>query len=270
MTQHLQSVAAHKQGRSSSSSVPKKKRKRTKRQTQEGEESDDSSSTGSSFEEENKIQRIARKYPGKLTLSGLREISLQLANQTGEDPNSSLLPLFGKYYHLSLRHKLTAVAANREAQTICRALDCICKGDILSAMDILVQRLKATEIASQHNSWAAAHFMELVPPDRPLTTSRAEQEAAALELKKEERLRRLLVPQRQDTRAPFLSQTLRPPWKGGKKGDGKSLAKGKNLQHTQNTWTRPSALVNSKKDDAPPRDPSPRRVRFVSPSRKKT
>ena len=51
----------------------------------------------------------------------------------------------------------------RQMRTLAAAVDALCKGDTLSALDLLVQRMKALETNIDDGSWANAQWLELLP-----------------------------------------------------------------------------------------------------------
>jgi hypothetical protein len=212
----------------SSSSHPKKKKKKKKKKSKSHEmksdsdsaDSDSSSSSATSdyFDDRNKILKIAQKKPGRLTLLALREMHNLLSTVAGEIGNSGLVPIFGRFFHLIMKDKMSSAGQQREAATLSRALDLLVVGDTVGALDLLVQRLKALELAASHGNWRAAAHLELLPPDRPSTSSRQEQWVAAQAAKDDYKLNRLLHP---SMAALPNSPSPRPPFKGNQKGGGK-------------------------------------------------
>ena len=51
-------------------------------------------------------------------------------------------------------------------KTLAHAIDHLARGETGQASDILIQRLKALEMAGQHQNWIAAEFLELVPDEK--------------------------------------------------------------------------------------------------------
>ena len=56
-------------------------------------------------------------------------------------------------------------------------------------VDALVQRLKSVEMVSQGSAWQIAQRLEVLPPERPLLSSRGEAKEAIREQKEEQRTR---------------------------------------------------------------------------------
>jgi hypothetical protein len=86
------------------------------------------------------------------------------------------------------------VRNERELRTLATAVDLLCKGDLPALGDVLLQRFKAIEMASQDASWLVASKLELIPPAQISSSAGWErQQAAQLELtemKLRERLQR--------------------------------------------------------------------------------
>jgi hypothetical protein len=58
----------------------------------------------------------------------------------------------------------------REMRTLAAALDCLSKGEVLEAADILTQRFKALEVSHEDQAWDRATLAEVVPEQRGLIT----------------------------------------------------------------------------------------------------
>ena len=67
----------------------------------------------------------------------------------------------------------------REMRTICEALDALTAGKVLRVADLLVQRLKALEVAAGPGGWGMAVHHELIPLEGSGLYSQAEQALAA-------------------------------------------------------------------------------------------
>ncbi len=90
-----------------------------------------------------------------------------------------------------------SVRNERELRTLAETLDCLLRGQIGSAGDILMQRFKAVEAASAPDgSWALSARYELIPPVGISAVPASEMEAAlSLELR-ERKLQALLAAKR--------------------------------------------------------------------------
>ena len=69
---------------------------------------------------------------------------------------TALFPSKGEA-HLGLRNV-------RELRTLALVGDSILQGELATALDVLVQRMKAIEVAAEQGTWVQARWMELVPP----------------------------------------------------------------------------------------------------------
>ena len=133
-----------------SKSKKKRKQKKSGSSKSSSSTSSRSSSTPSSdlradglFDEEKKIHRIWRKYPGVLTAQTLSEVRQHLLTGTGtvwsvEHRQVVFASLFLHYGRSQLAGKMQPVV-QQEAVTLCLALDCIIQGKIASAGDVLSQ-----------------------------------------------------------------------------------------------------------------------------------
>ena len=189
-----------------------KKRRRTP--------SSGSSSTDSSvvdvhgFGEEQKIRKLHQRCPGALSRLALNEVRGQLAAATAEnETKQDYAPMFIRYYRQTLRAKL-ATAASREFLTLSHAADLLLSGRAASALDTLVQRMKAIEHVSQGGSWGTSQYLEVIPPERGGITSREEVLIAQKEQKEELKVRRPLW----DPRRSVEDSNRESTWKGTGKG----------------------------------------------------
>ena len=160
--------------------------------SQSRERSESSDSPG--FRRANKIKRIAFEKPGELLLRGvqaIREVLEKDAIVAGEG-GRSLQPVFLKYYNLVIEpvHQGTSSVRNlRELRTLATALDMLIEGQQVRAMDLLVQRFKALELAMQEGGvWTVAQHLELLPTLKGTVVQEDERELA---LKQERRSSKL-------------------------------------------------------------------------------
>ena len=77
-------------------------------------------------------------------------------------------------------------------RTVAIAVDHICKGESLEALDVLVQRLKALETSIDDGGWANAQWMEPVPRTIVGMRTEGEEREAAREEEKEQKRRALI------------------------------------------------------------------------------
>ena len=77
------------------------------------------------------------------------------------------------------------VGVLRRMRTLATAIDHLAKGRTLRALDLLVQRMKAEEMAQEESAWSNAQWPELLPRTEVSMTSDAERRLAGQEEKKE-------------------------------------------------------------------------------------
>ena len=226
----------------------KKKKKKTKKE--EVETSD------SSYSSEDSVFRLAalprgverlRRIQGKLaslTLLRLQEVLLR-AQGGGPAQQRSRVPGVARAYLRQIYFAQRGVdqlgpGNTKELLTMATAVDYICQNDSLRALDVLLQRLKALEVAQSQGNWSQAAELELVMTHDQTAIFRQELKAAQQEVKADLDLqkdpqRRSWKPQRwyaagdagetakEDMDKP-PDNTLKGPRKGkgrGKKGKGK-------------------------------------------------
>ena len=172
----------------------KKAKKKKKESSSDGSTSSPSSSTSESievFEEQQKVRRLAKRAPGLLAAQAMKEIQTSLLTATGgvwDQDQSSIQPLATQYYRQSLAPRLTG-GPGREALTLCWAIDLALQGRLAECVDALVQRLKSVELVSQGSAWQIAQRLKVLPPERPVLSSRGEAKEAIKEQKEEQRTR---------------------------------------------------------------------------------
>lgn len=186
-----------------SKSKKKRKQKKSGSSKSSSSTSSRSSSTPSSdlradglFDEEKKIHRIWRKYPGVLTAQTLSEVRQHLLTGTGtvwsvEHRQVVFASIFLHYGRSQLVGKMQPVV-QQEAVTLCLALGCIIQGKIASAGDVLSQRLKALESNCHGAHWSVSRHMELVRVDNPGMSEEGEALAAARLAREEDKLKSLM------------------------------------------------------------------------------
>ena len=179
----------------------------------------DSQDSNHPFKEGHRVKQLARKHPGLLTRHALEEMARMLVEQ-GTANSTSILPLYLKYFRLGALRRDMTPGHRREITTLAHALDRLVQRDILGAMDILNQRVKALELVVTGSAWSVVQHLELAPQDGDRIASHSEMQGAAREHKFESRIQR-------EVSGKGGSQWRWPArdWKGkgGKerKGDGK-------------------------------------------------
>ena len=73
------------------------------------------------------------------------------------------------------------LGATRELQTLTTALDLLIEGRVLSAGDLLSQRLLARELAAAEGSWNVAQHVEILPKSASGVTAELRRTAARRE-----------------------------------------------------------------------------------------
>ena len=165
----------------------KKRRKSSSTDSSSGSSSSYTGETAEVFEEEHKIRRVAKRAPGLLAAQALKEMQGSLLTSTGgiwHQEESELQPLSLQYYRQSMAPRQGA--PSREALTLCYAIDLILQGRIAESADTLVQRLlKSIELVSQGAVWQIAQRLEVLPPERPVLSTRSEAKEAIREQKED-------------------------------------------------------------------------------------
>lgn len=186
-----------------------------------------SSDSGQVFGETHKVRRLARKAPGLLTFSMVKEMQRQLLTDAGtlwNTEKASVPPIALQYYRAQLGPRLSG-GASREALTLCWALDMALQGKIAQVADCLSQRLKSLEMMAGGASWMVSQRVEIVPPERGRLSSRAEAQAAAKEEKLESKTRQMVSKGKEKGKTDPGAGPWRPSGKGDQKG--KERGKGK-------------------------------------------
>lgn len=193
-------------------------RKRPKSRSSSGSGSSSSSTSvdapplegESVFLEESKARVIAERCPGALAMEGIASMRRNLLTTTGEElQDNGIKPLAVLYYRSILSRKATG-AQGRELLNLCTCIDALLRNRPASALDVLMQRVKAQEAQLQGQSWQVAQQMEIPQSEASMLAPRGEVEDARRQTYQE-------------------SKTL---WQshsqmGGPKGDGKQKGKGK-------------------------------------------
>ena len=140
----------------------------------------------------NQAHSVALRAPGRLLESCLTRMGEYLGKRQGTSElgevaaaftpylSSVLLPTFGP--DANLRN-------TNELQNLARALDYLMVGDVPRACDVLAQRFKAAELATQDGNWSVARHLQLGGDSRVSTITQQEREAATQQERGEARFR---------------------------------------------------------------------------------
>ena len=142
---------------------------------------------GASLQPVVNLDALARQQHGSLLTSAMLEVDRFLAAR-GEAASSGV-GRFVQYlvtvYHQRHSPEQVGLRNAREMRTIAESLDAILEGNIARAGDVLVQRLKAIEVAVSDGSWAVAQHHELIAPvDVSLVTSAERSQTNRLEVQR--------------------------------------------------------------------------------------
>ena len=198
--------AKRRKARKAESSRPDRKKRRGRRDgDSDSEESESVSESESSLEVFRStptrgggdLFRMARKRPGQLLKSGLKEMGHYLADRVGGDPaagwqDRKVMAYINQVLLVQHPPQQLGLRNLREAQTLGQALDLIMEGQVARAGDLLMQRLKALETAVSDQSWHQARHQELIPAQAASLSRVEEKEQAAKTEVRAAKLRSLL------------------------------------------------------------------------------
>ena len=171
-------------------------RGRRRRRTESRSHSRSWSSSGSDLRlrDTNRIRRLAQEKPGELLLTTIGNLRTFLdraeALPVGAAQAKVLQPVFLRYHLLA--HEAVGNLGQRnlrELRTLSEVLDLVVRGEVMKAADVLVQRFKAVELASQEGSWLVAQHPELIPPTRMAAAEDKERDLAVREEAKSQKVR---------------------------------------------------------------------------------
>ena len=174
------------------------------------------------FAEEQKIRRMGRAAPGALTCAAFRDIQHSLLTGTGGvwNPEEGVIPPIAcQYYRQCMQQRLQGGQA-REALTIAWTLDLLLQGRVSEACDTLTQRLKSLEMSGAGAAWTISQKVELVPPEKPVLSSRPEMREAIRENREEQKTRS------EAARPKGKGDSTTSSWREDDRGKGRE-AKGK-------------------------------------------
>ncbi|CAE7940562.1 Tnks2, partial [Symbiodinium necroappetens] len=126
------------------------------------------------FKEGHRVKRLAKKIPGILCRHALDEMSRLLVQHVGEESTTEMKPVLLRYLRLHVMMKSLLPAQKRELLTLGYAVDKLLRRDVLGALDLMIQRVKAIELVLGGSTWAVAQNLELVPLEQEMIASIAE------------------------------------------------------------------------------------------------
>lgn len=163
------------------------------------------------FLEESKTRVLAERYPGALSMEVIAAMKRSLLTTSGEEiADGSPKPLAVLYYR-NVLSKRTSGAQARELLNLCTCIDALVRGRPATALDILLQRVKAQEAVAHGMSWMVAQQMEIPVSEASTLAARGEMEDAR-------------KTSYQDSKALWMSQR---PNLSGQKGESKGKGKWK-------------------------------------------
>ena len=164
----------------------KRKRRRRSSSSSSGEDSGSAERSERLFRggDSRDLSVVAAAHPGKLYEMGLKEILKYLGQRESPSAEEALIdPVFRRYFITIFQaqhpQEKIGIQKTREIHTLCLALDCLAQGRLAEVADLLMQRLKALELAVKDGNWALASQLELLPRNEAGLVSQAEHQRAA-------------------------------------------------------------------------------------------
>ena len=183
--------AAQKDAKTKAKKKKKKSKKKGRKESssQSNSSGSYSDSSGSLFHDPSarggiELWKLAKKKPGRLTESALKEMTRYLAgqNETGlegeEWQGQRVLAYLNQIVFSNHPPSKIGVRAHRELITLGTCLDHLLTGQRLQCLDVLMQRLKAVEMSIQDGNWNLARHFELIPPSAAQLSQEAERSLA--------------------------------------------------------------------------------------------
>lgn len=202
-----------------------------------------SSSNGTSEEglgTEHRLRVIAKRLPGYLCRASAKEAKKNLAEATGEAPQS--LKIFHRYYRQVVAPRGGSKGLQREMVTLSVLLDTLIEGDVLRAADVAAQRLKSLELMQQGSDPNLAQQIELIPRDHLGMVADSEARYAQKQFTAETRLQRQLKGAPGVGKGPWSPYPKEFP-SSQPKGKRKGFEKGKGKEKTGKGAAEASKVV---------------------------
>ena len=114
------------------------------------------------------FRRLASEHPGRLFRTGLASMEEQLSPLDSAE-GSTEVPAVALKYLLTVytpQNPVRAVGLDmfRQLRTLAECMDLLVQGKTPQALDMLMQRFKACQMAVADKRWDAARWLELIPP----------------------------------------------------------------------------------------------------------
>jgi hypothetical protein len=114
-----------------------------------------------------RLQQLAKSRPGKLASSGLRKMAEFLGERGGAESLSDLPPIALVYlttvWMPAQNTSKVGIRSLRELRTLATMTDHLARGEVLQALDVAMQRMKAVERSVEDEHWGNAQWLELIP-----------------------------------------------------------------------------------------------------------
>ena len=138
------------------------------------------------FGEPHKIRAVGVAYPGVLSAAAIEDMQELMLLEAGQETHQpeGWVPTLLRYYRQMLSRRVSGPMA-RELHTLCTVGDQVLRGQLPSALDTLIQRVKSLEAQIGGLPWASAHRLELLPSDTATLSTRQELRIATTEHKAE-------------------------------------------------------------------------------------
>ena len=100
----------------------------------------------------------------------------------GDGVEHEFAPVAELYLHTAFFPKYpenaVGIRTARELKTLAKAVDQLCRGQVVQGLDVLLQRMKALEVVATQGSWTQARWFELLPQQDVASWSPEELQAA--------------------------------------------------------------------------------------------
>eukprot|EP00435_Cladocopium_sp_Y103_P004459 s2071_g1.t1 len=200
----LELASGHKKKKKQDDKTKKKHASSSGSDDKRGRSPSSSSSSGELFHSAalprgmERLRRVHQKMPGKLaslSLLRMQELVMQAQGRGTAVEQKEQLPAVATGYMASVfqpqqSQMAVGVRTLREMKTVAHTIDLLCLNDPLRALDVLVQRFKALELAHKQQSWVQAAQLELVLEDNQSAVFRPELKAAQTEVREDWKIQR--------------------------------------------------------------------------------